>query len=389
MTTRRKLWIIFLTEFDLGDSLKELLRSRMAAKYIFFEMLPSFILGILVFISILLLFQALRLTEFVLVHEGELSSVFKIMTYLSVSFLPVILPMSLLFSVLLTYGRLSGDSEIVALRSLGLSMKHLSAPAIVLSLITAILSAETSFYLAPWGNRQFELLVSDISKIKASVNIREGVFSEGFFNLVVYANKVDSAVGRLENVFIFDERNPSAPLTIIAKEGQLVTSKTQAGQSALLRLMDGNIHRTNEATYTKIDFKSYDINLFDAAQTGEKQKTYPSFSIDEIRTELAKTNLEPDKRIRFEIEFHRRWALAIACLIFGILAVGLGANANKRSGKSSGLVVSIVVVIAYWILYAFGESLAKKGQIPVWNAIWLANFIFLLFTVYIYRFRRA
>lgn len=365
--------------------MKDWLRGRLAGKYIFFEMLPSFILGVMVFVSILLLFQALRLTEFVLIHDGEFSSVAKIMLYLSISFLPVILPMSLLFSVLLTYSRLSGDSELVALRSLGLSMKHLSLPAVILASVTAFLSAETSFYLAPWGNRQFELLVSDISKIKASVNIREGVFSEGFFDLVVYANKVDSAAGKLENVFIFDERNSDAPLTIIAKEGQLMTNKSQAGQSALLRLTDGNIHRTNNATYTKIDFKSYDINLFDAAQSGEKQKTYPSFTIDEINQQLSDPQLPNDKRVRFLIEYHRRWALSIACLIFGVLAVALGSQANKRSGKSNGLVLSIVVVIAYWILYATGESLAKKETLAVAPAIWMANAVFFAYVIYLFR----
>ena len=212
--------------------LNELLRSRLAVKYVFFEMLPGFILGIMVFVSILLLLQALRLAEFILIHGSEASVGLKLMVYMAVSFLPVILPMSLLFSVLMTYGRLSGDSEIVALRALGLSTRHLMIPALLLSALAGLASAQTSFYLAPWGNRQAELTVNDISKMKASATIREGVFSEGFFNLVVYANKVDTDSGYLEDVFIFDERNPSSPLTIIAKEGQLHTSKNQTGQSA-------------------------------------------------------------------------------------------------------------------------------------------------------------
>lgn len=361
----------------------------MAIKYIFFEMLPGLFLGILVFISILLMLQALRLTELLLIHDGDFTTILRIMLYLSVSFLPVILPMSLLFSVLLSYGRLSGDSEIVAMRALGLGQSHLIVPAVVLSILTGMASAQTSFYLAPWGNRQFEVLVSDISKMKAAANIQEGVFSEGFFNLVVYANRVNSKDGILQKVFIFDERNPDNPLTIIAKEGQLVQSKSKLGQSAFLRLLNGNIHKTNDTTYTKIDFKKYDLNLFDAVQTGNKKKTYPSFNIEEINEKLKDKTLNQKSRIRFQIEFHRRWALAVACIIFGILGMRLGTISNKRSGKSNGLVVSIVVIIGYWILYAIGESLSKKGQIPVWAAIWMANFLFVALTAWTYKFRKA
>jgi lipopolysaccharide export system permease protein len=168
------------------------MRGFQAVRYIFFETLPAFIMGVVIFVSILLMFQALRLTEFVLVHGVGIKTILQIMLYLSVSFLPVILPMSLLFSVLLTYSRLSNDSEIVALKSLGLSMLQLTVPAILLAAAATLMSAQTSFYLGPWGNRKFEVLINELGQQKAGATIKDGVFSEGFFDMVVYANKVDS-----------------------------------------------------------------------------------------------------------------------------------------------------------------------------------------------------
>src|ERR1700722_9180435 len=196
-----------------------LLRAKTALRYIFFEMLPGFFMGVIVFVSIMLLFQALRLTEFILIHGVKVETILRMMMYVSISMLPVILPMSLLFSVLLTYTRLSQDSEIVALKSVGLSMRELAFPALLLAVVGCILSAETSFFLGPWGNRQFEVLIHDLSRQKMGASIKEGVFSEGFFDLVVYANKVDSKIGKLQDVFIYDERDPKAPVTIIAREG--------------------------------------------------------------------------------------------------------------------------------------------------------------------------
>lgn len=357
--------------------MNELGRGRLAIKYIFLEMLPSFILGNLVFVLILLMFQALRLTEFVLVHGVQVATLLKIMSYLSISFLPVILPMSLLFSILLTYGRLSADSEVVALKSLGLNLWHISLPALLLAFLTFLLSAQTSFYLAPWGNRQFELLITELGRLKASATLKEGVFSEGFFDLVIYANKVDSKEGVLQHVFIYDERDPESPLTIIAQGGKIISKITPQGHLGLLRLINGNIHRTQNASYTKVDFNSYDINLFDPVEKEQRKKSFPSFNIEEIRQELRDPNLEDERRIKLQIEQHRRWGLSVACIIFAMLGVGLGTTTNRRAMKGGGFVLSIAVVVSYWLLYVTFENLAKNQILPVGVAIWTVNLLFL------------
>src|ERR1017187_2009210 len=112
-------------------------RGYTAGRYIFFEMLPSFILGNIIFIFILLMSQVLRLSDFIIIHGGSFKVVMQLVTYMTISFLPACLPISLLFSVLLTYGKMSSDSEIVAFKSLGLHMGYLLAPAVSLSVIVA------------------------------------------------------------------------------------------------------------------------------------------------------------------------------------------------------------------------------------------------------------
>ena len=357
-----------------------LTRARLAQKYIFFEMFPSFVLGVLVFLLIILMFQSFRLSEYIIVHGADFKVVLKMLGYLSISFLPVILPMSLLFSILLTYGRLSADSEIVAFKALGLNMVHLSIPAVLLSILVGSLSAQTSFFLAPWGNRQMEILVHKLGQLKPGVAIREGVFSEGFFNLVVYANKVDSKKGRLEKVFIYDERDESSPLTIIAKEGRLIRESNELGQSAqkaFLRLYDGNIHKTRaaEQSYTKLDFDSFDIFLFDPVSYTNKKKTALSYTLKDLREARNRLDIDDKMRRKIDTEWHRRWAISVACLIFGVLGIGLGTTTNKRSSKSGGFVMCLIVVIGYWVLYAGLENLGKSGTAPIWIAVWSTNVI--------------
>lgn len=355
------------------------MRATKAIQYIFFEIVPGFFLGLLVFIFIMLMFQALRLTEFALVHGVGLKVIGEIMGYLSISFLPALLPMALLFSVLLAYGRLSSDSEVIAMKACGLSQASLTIPAVIISVLVAIFSAQTSFNIGPWGNRQFEVLIDELGRTKAGATLREGSFSEGFFNLVVYANEVNSKTGALKKVFIYDE-NQDIPMAVIAKKGQLVQDPDRPGHNALLRLQDGNIHRKSD-THTKINFNSYDIHLEEPIRGGIADKSNQSFTLEEIKNKLNDANLKPDEKRTFETEYHKRWAISGVCIIFALLGVGLGTVTNKRSAKSSGLIVCLGLIIFYWILYVSCEGLARSGKLPPAIAIWIPNSLYLIFAL--------
>src|SRR5690606_20469851 len=248
------------------------MRDFLAVRYIFFETLPGFILGMSVFVGIIVLLPILRLTDFAISHGVDLATLAEIIGYVCISMLPALFPMSLLFAILLTYGRLSNDSEIIAMKSSGLSMTTILAPAMILAIFVAVISAQTSFYLAPWGNRRFEVTYSKLASMKPAVAIKSGTFSEGFFDMVVYANEVNPDTGVLKKAFIYDPReNPNAPLTIIAKSGRMIPDPDKPGHNVLLRLNDGDIHRKAES-HTKIKFDSYDIRLVDPIQINEREK---------------------------------------------------------------------------------------------------------------------
>jgi lipopolysaccharide export system permease protein len=344
-------------------------------------MLPSLIMGVLVFIFIMIMFQAIHYTEFVLIHGVSLLTVIQMLGFICISFLPALLPMSLLFSVLMTYGRLSQDSEIIALKATGHSMWSIITPAVMIAFFVALLSAQTSFHLAPWGNRQFEILISQLEQTKASATIREGTFSEGFFDLVIYANKVESDTNRLNKVFIYDERDAEVPLAVIAKEGQITQETKNLGRSVFLNLQNGDIHRQGE-NHTKINFSTFQIRLFDPAQENTRAKTSQSMSIEEISEGLKDKNLSEDKFRDLKVEYHKRWAISFACFVFALLGVGLGTTANTRHQKSNGLVISLIVFIAYWAIYVSAEGAARGGQLAAGPGIWLPNLIFICFAIF-------
>ncbi|HEX7674352.1 MAG TPA: LPS export ABC transporter permease LptF [Bdellovibrio sp.] len=348
---------------------------RKAAQYIFFEMLPSFILGLMVFVSIILMFQVLRLTEFALVHGVSIKIIGEIIGFVIISLLPILFPMALLFSVLLTYGRLSQDSEIVAMKASGLSMGTLLLPALVLAGLVGIISAQTSFVIAPWGNRQFEVLFSRLANTKATAVIKEGTFAEGFFDMVVYANEVDSKQGKLKKIFIYDEKSSDVPLTVIAKEGSIIPDPDRPGQEILLRLNNGEIHRQAK-THTKISFDTYDVHFSEPDYTEEKAKSPQSLTLQEVRNRLSEGIKDPEQNRIMQTELHKRWAISVLCIVFAMIGVGLGTTTNRRAAKAGGMILCIGLIIFYWVLYVAAEGAARSGAIPVPIAIWAPNVIF-------------
>jgi len=347
---------------------------------LFLEMLPGFFLGLSVFLLIILMFQVLRLTEFALIHGVDVATLAEIILFICISLLPALFPMSLLFSILWTYNRLSYDSEILALRACGLSLWPIMTPALVLSLMIGLFSAQTSFEMAPWGNRQFEVLFSNLKQTKAAATIKQGTFSEGLFDLVVYANRIDSNTDKMEDVFIYDERDPDQPLTIIAKTGVLQRDEKLPGHKATLILENGSIHRKAES-HTKINFETFDVRLNDPLEIREREKSAPSWTLSDILTKLNEP-LPPKEMIKVQIEWHKRMAIAVLCLIFGLMGVGLGIQTNKRTAKSSGFVLCLIVIVLYWVLYISAEGFARSGQLPAALAIWSPNFLFGSYALY-------
>ncbi len=298
-----------------------------------------------------------------------------LLSYLSISFLPAILPMSLIFAIVLSYNRLSGDSEIIAFKSLGLSMWPLIAPGLTLGLVVSIVSGYTSFKVGPWGNRQFEVLITDIGNSKIMSSIGEGTFSS-FFNLVVYANKINKESEELENVFIYDERDENSPTTIISEKGKVVSEKSFNSYKAFVRLSNGDIHKIADEGHTKIHFDTYDLQIVEPTHKKIRDKSINSLTYSDLKKLLKETKDEMKWR-QYNYEWHKRFALSFACILFVLIGIGLGSRTNNRSGKSGGGVISVGVIVVYWVLFIVGNSLLKTPAVPTWVAAWLPGFILL------------
>jgi lipopolysaccharide export system permease protein len=344
--------------------------------YILKETLPIFFIGLLTFTVILLMDKILKLIELI-VSGINLFQILMLLFFIFPSFLIFTIPMALLLGTLLSFGRLSGDSEIVAFKASGTSLYQLYFPISILSISAYLLTSFLVFYGLPWGNRGFISTLYLMAQSKANIEIKERVFNDLFNGLVIYIDKVPIQGKRMEGVLICDKREKEKVNTIFAKEGFL-TSHPES-QEVVLKLLDGDIHRFDPKTnvYQKMKFDTYDLKLeigkaFAAwgARIREKE-----MSIDEIKKKIKTKKMVGEDTTDLEIEFHKRYAIPFACIIFGLIGVPLGIQPH-RSGRSYGFILSIFIILIYYISLTIFEVFGEKKTIPVFLAGWAPNFLF-------------
>src|SRR5512136_773529 len=158
--------------------------------YILKEVFPIFSIGLMVFTIILLMDKVLKLIELIVTRGGNITNVLMLIAFISPSFLVFTIPTALLLGTLLTFGRLSGDSEIIAFKASGTSLYQLFLPIFIFSFLSCLVTSFLVFYGLPWGNRGFRATLYLLAQSKADVEIKERVFNDVFDGLVVYVDKI-------------------------------------------------------------------------------------------------------------------------------------------------------------------------------------------------------
>jgi lipopolysaccharide export system permease protein len=359
-------------------------------RYVLTEVAGPFLGGLIFFLLLFLMFQALRLAEFFIVHGVGGGTLMKLTLLLGLSFVPTALPVAFLISVLVAFGRLSSDHELVALKASGVSVPRLALPLLAFAMSVVGLSVALNVSWCPWGERAFKSLLIKVSNTKVVTSIKEGTFTSGFFDLLIFADKVDVKTNTMKHVFIFDEREPKNPLTVVAQTGEIVPVKasSELGAAIMLRLHDGSIHRNDPetTTYQKIGFGEYRLYL--KIDEGSSDATIKPHMIpqQELLHRIADTNPHSYEGLEMRGEYWRRYAVAITPLIFVFLGIGWG-TVRTRAVRAGAVLVALVTLLTYWSIQSWAtvQMLGDKIQ-PFW-AMQLPNI--LLLAAAIFGFRRA
>lgn len=348
---------------------------RILSLYIIREISSLFLLGIFIFTLVLLMGRLITLTDLVVSHGVPLSDVSRMILYLVPSFLVFTIPMAFLLAVLLAFGRLSADNEIVVLKASGLSLIQIMPPVVLCALVAVLLALGASTVGVPWGNSSFRELSFQVLKRNITATIREKIFWDDIPGVVMYTDRYEEENRTLKGVVIHDGRNPDRPMTIFAQDG-LVTSAA-GNRALLLSLHNGSIHMAGTGgLYRLVHFGEYSMTVGEKAGGTEISRNEPDMWLSELQR-LSDDPATPAKnRLKVLAELHSRFTFPFASLIFAILAVPLGIQ-NRRSGKSGGFTVSIAIILTYYVLMSVMRTIAEKGALHPAVALWIPNLIFL------------
>jgi lipopolysaccharide export system permease protein len=356
-------------------------------RYLVTEVVGPFFGGVVFFTFILLMFQMLRLASAMIEHSAPVSIMLKITGYLAVTFLPIVLPLAFLLAVLVAFGRLSSDSELVAMKANGVSMVRLSGPILAVALVVSAGSLALNLDWAPRAKIGWRSTVIRLTNTTPIAAIREGTFTTGFFGMLIYAEKVDSKTNRLGNIFIYDERDAKAPRTVIAPEGQIIPIKTNSdlGTSVTLKLFDGEIHYndTSTVTYQKTKFREYQVNLSVLEGANNAVGNFLNYTFAELMA-VDRATLTPRFHNELYTEIFTRFMMALTPLFFAFIGMGLG-TVRARGTSTSAALVSILVIIPTYILQAIAQNTGYSGALPPFIAAMMPDFFLLILAVWAYR----
>jgi LPS export ABC transporter permease LptG/LPS export ABC transporter permease LptF len=355
-------------------------RIRILTRYILGEVVSHALIGAAVFTFILFTRDLGRILELVVRNSAPLPSIAEIFFYTIPVALTYTIPMGVLVGILIGLSRLSADSEVTAMRASGLSVWTFLRVCSIFVVVAWLLALANSVYIAPRSLASLDNLQNRLQSSQASFEVQPRVFYEGFPKIILYVQDVKAMAGGAvwKGVFLADLSDPAAPRVTLAREGLLVS---QGADRLDLHLTDGSTHESdpkNPDQYQISTFQVTDIPIHVPAAQNRQQSEPATLSQMNVGQLLATARTADATTRRWTlIEFHRRFALPTACLVLAMVGVPLGLS-SKKGGKSSGFVLTILLVFLYYSISLIGVSLARQSRLSPAAGVWLADLTFLL-----------
>ncbi|HEX6640039.1 MAG TPA: LptF/LptG family permease, partial [Thermoanaerobaculia bacterium] len=388
---------------------------KIFSRYVLKEMIGPTLLGFVFYTSIILMRQLFDLAGLIIKRSLSGAVIGKLLLFILPHIMVLTLPMSLLFGILIAVGRLSSDSEIVAMRALGISTRTIYRPVFFFSFLMAVLNFYLINSVMPESNRQFVALQAELTTSAAENVIKPRVFHTGYANLMIYVDDVDAGTGQWKGVFVADTRTDQSTDPATASEMAASANATEdqediaalsqkGGGQRIIVAKSGNLALIGPSKDIWMNLGGAETHVWDPRKPdrydltrNETQRirlpsTSSSFDPNKLSRSMREMNLrelleakrkydrggDSDRIARniARIEIHKKFAIPFACIAFGILGLPLGIT-NRRGGKSSGFTLSIAIIVVYYVLFNHGEQLASDGKISAALGMWGPNLLLL------------
>ena len=355
---------------------------RRLDRYIFREVLVPALIALLA-LTFIVLSGPRRgglLLEIIVRQSPTWAEVWSLIAALLPAVLIVTVPMALLVGILTGFGRLSSDSEAIAMRAAGVSMRRILRPVLFLALLAWGLTQWLTTSVAPQTQADLRKSLATLALKTPNIELRPRVFYErpGW---VLWVNKSQTGNGiQSEGIILVDMKNPDQPDFTLAQSGSI--TPTNSNLSLQLSLVNGSTHMlcpsephavqppgcssTNGYVYTSFLSTTFSKDLPPPAI----RSTTP---VEEVPTRTLWEHLrDGTASLKETIEFHQRFALPFACIAFALVGLPLGVS-TRRGGRSTGLVLSLVLMFGYYLSLVGGTRATGAGALAPIVGAWLPN----------------
>jgi lipopolysaccharide export system permease protein len=340
-------------------------------------------------------------------------------------------PMSVLVSTLMAFGRLSSDGEITAMRALGVNISRVARPVVIAGSFLALLMLWFNDQVLPEFNHRARVLAMDIARKRPSVVFADlaGVVVDDFPDYRIMFDRVDKQGRMMENVKVYQFLGDPYPATILADSGQVIFDRVS--NRAFLNLLNGSLIRVDDQdpeVQIRTQFKWAQLRLGDAGQSLSRSssdyRNDREMGIGMMRARIAQNGIEvgqsyadlsattavffehlllwpqtetfdgsaflsllgrtqSNARIadhknresdRLRVEVHKKFSIPAACIAFVLVGMPLGIRVRGRS-PAIGASLSIGFFLMWWIFLIAGEKLADRGILEPWLAMWAPNMV--------------
>lgn len=341
----------------------------LADRYISKLFLVFFAAGLVVFVTVFCAVDALgTIMSF---EDAALSSVLRYYLYYGPQIIYQMVPVACLLAAIFTLSSLIKTNEMVALFSMGMSLKRISMPLLVWVGIISV----TSFWMADQvlpalaRHKNYIYFVELKKKPEQYSTVKTGKIwyrsKNAIYNIKTLAADNNSAQGLTLYYF-----SPTWELM------QMITADQVTLQGATWDLKNGSVTIfTNDSSFPLTSqFKDKTITMGeDAGDLQSTGNTSDMLSFWELRKYIQRNKEAGLDTLRYEVDFHAKFAFALSGLVMSLLGISFSVTQSRSGGTMKNIGICLGLVFAYWIFYSSGLTLGRYGAIPPILAGWLPN----------------
>jgi LPS export ABC transporter permease LptG len=367
---------------------------RLIERYIIGAVLPYVLLSLLLLTAILFAQQAARFGELLMGMRVPTGIVADLALSLLPNVLVFTLPMGLLTGILIGFSRMGSDSELVAMRSAGVGTWQMLWPLLLIGALLAAASLHVNMEMAPDAARSLRYVSTRAMLYKLDspveprsfsvIGARENQSSDTPV-YVIYVRDGDRQSGQWGRVFLHTENKDGSVRIVTARSGRI----DSGGEQSELVLSDVALttlpaitawgqgeYSTERLEQSRIVLETGRKKLLDSLRQGEEATKLSEMGWGELSAYAASSKSASESR-EARTMLHKRLALSLSPLLFAFLGATLGMRVRK-GGRGIGVLLSILSMLAYYLLMLAGEQLARAGTVSPLVGGWMASSVTLV-----------